>query len=47
MADRVLCAVITGSSAGAVKAFEETSLAADAASDKMGGSAESVPERRG
>lgn len=37
MADRVIRAIITGSSAGAVAAFEETSLAADAAADESSG----------
>lgn len=47
MADRTLKAIITGSSAGAVAAFEETALAADATAVKASASAEASTAKMG
>ncbi len=47
MAERVVRAVLTGSSAGAVRAFEETAVAADASGNSIARSAEASSARQG
>ncbi len=47
MTDRILRAIITGSSAAAVRAFEETALAADAAGKKIGTVADGATSKMG